>query len=348
MQDFKKTNPSIESLSPQDADLLDVIIEWRARHSTDAGLESPPLGQLANGSTSAAAAQRTKTLQNVLALLNQYPAEEPAPDLADRTLATIDEARQQLRFSQQIETLSGGSSRSVFQWRDLAAVAAVILFCLTLALPSLKANRGNAIRLACAANLAIAGSAFGNYAADNQNLMPRGRTIPGSHWNYVGLKPDRPDQPVQSNSAHLAILIRNRYLATATLACPNNPHASQSLGDDMFDWPKPQALSYSYQNQYALHPTTLVGQVRIAILADKNPYLIIKRNHELTYDPNPAVTRYMHRRTGQNVLANDGAVHWTTTPRLDEVSDNIYTAEGIDHYNGTEAPTDPSDSHLVP
>lgn len=348
MQDFKKENSSIESLSPQDADLLDAIIEWRAQHRTDTGSDSPPLGQPTDANTSTAAAQRSKMLQNVLALLNQYPPEEPTPDLTDRTLATIDEARQQFRFSQQIETLSGNSHRFAFQWRDLAAIAAVILFCLTLALPSLEANRGNASRIACAANLTIAGSAFGSYASDNQNLMPRGRTIPGSHWNYVGLKPDRPDQPVQSNSAHVAILIRNRYLATSTLACPNNPHASQSLGADMFDWPTPKALSYSYQNQYTLHPTSLVGQARIAILADKNPYLIIKRDHELTYDPNPAVTRYMHRRTGQNVLVNDGSVHWTTTPRLDEVSDNIYTAEGIDDYNGTEVPTDPSDSHLVP
>ncbi len=348
MQDQGPTEPNLTPtpLSPDDAVLLDAVIDQRAGRvpGHDASLN-------------AAAPDRAGKLHGVLALLDQCPADDPPGDLTDRTLAAVNEARQRLRFAQQIQALAGPGPAYVtqgFQWRELVAVAAVLLIGLSLALPALDRNRQNTRQLACAANLASAGLAFGNYAADNNAAMPRGKTAPGTSWINVGVRPADPNQPVQSNSAHLYILIRRHYLSPSTLACPENPNVPRAMTADMLDWPNAKAVSYSYQNQYTAYVTRLDGSTRVAVLADKNPLFVIQFNNKLAYDAklDPNTPSHQHPQGGQNILISDASVQWTTNPTLQldpgADRDNIWTAQGFESYNGTEAPTDPSDAHLVP
>jgi len=341
MADSTESNIPLMPLGPEDVAVLDALLEARAPGGEADSLKAVP-------------ADRLDALCKVLALLDRCPAEEPSGDLTERTLAAVAEARQRLQFTQQIHALTGTrSGRGRFQWLDLVAVAAIVLFTFTLVFPALERNRESARQIAGASNLAAAGAGMSNYAADHHGAAPRGKTAPGTSWIKVGSTRTDSSQPIQSNSAHLYILVKRGYVSVSTLACPDNPNAPTTMPADAHDWASPQAVSFSYQNQYTRYLTKMDGK-RMAILADKNPLFVVRLNNELTYNPDLPTDQpsFQHGQRGQNVLFTDGSVQWTVRPilqlnhRSDE--DNIWTARGIKNYKGNEAPTDPGDSHLVP
>ena len=55
-----------------------------------------------------------------------------------------------------------------------------------------------------------------------------------------------------------------------------------------------------------------------------------------------------HDGDGQNVLYLQGNVAWRPTPAAGVSGDNIFLAEGIEEYVGTEEPTKTTDSFLLP
>ena len=78
---------------------------------------------------------------------------------------------------------------------------------MTLLFPVFGKVRDDARRVACSQNLQGASMAFGNYAADNQNQLPRrGVWQPGQVWWNVGQE-GREGEPIRSNSAHLYTLV---------------------------------------------------------------------------------------------------------------------------------------------
>ena len=116
------------------------------------------------------------------------------------------------------------------------------------------------------------------------------------------------------------------------------------------DWSTPQAVSYSYQNQYTPRPIRLsLTPGSFAILADKNPRFVPVAG-ELRFDPATAAdapTR-LHRGEGQNVLSLDGQVRFTARPRNGD--DRLWTLHHHARpYHGDEHPDAPGvDSFLVP
>ena len=55
-----------------------------------------------------------------------------------------------------------------------------------------------------------------------------------------------------------------------------------------------------------------------------------------------------HSGAGQNVLYMDGHVTWTAQCRVGVNGDNIWLAQGVYVYTGSEKPRSPADAFLLP
>ncbi|MCC7204500.1 MAG: hypothetical protein IT441_05425 [Phycisphaeraceae bacterium] len=351
-----------KQLTPADAQAVDAAV---SRLNLTPGTE----GQQADPA-------RVQRARAIFSLVSLYPTGDPSTDLVSRTLAKVDEARQRERFRRQVEALSRGGSPG-WRWTDMAAAAAVLIAAFSLLWPSMGQMRSQSRRVACSQNLAAAGQGIGSFAADHQGQMLRYGSIaapaaaPGNPWYEVGR--DNADQPqqagqaprtIRSNSAQLYLLIRRGYVNPAILACPENANAVPNVDPRATDWPKPAAVSYSYQNQFTRRPLTLDQASGMAILADKNPLLMIRidpRTGRATLifrkDLPQDAASAQHGQAGQNILRGDGSAVWSDKPWLPNSAqakpspagqDNIWLIEGLDHYDGHETPEQMNDSHLVP
>lgn len=335
------------SLSPQDCLALDVMF------GDELGPKLVTSEQTAEDQSSQEA-DRVQKVRQVVSLLDWYDVDAVPDDLLEQTLTRIHDAKQRQRFAQQVLALGGGSSGSPqrrVQWRELLTVAAVILIGASLLWPVLDRVRAEARQVNCSANLAVAGQAIGRYAADHRHELPRGYVKPGAVWWNVGGSSSDADGQVHSNSAHLYVLVRWKYINAETLRCPDNPCATVHMDDSMHDWPTARAVSYSYQNQYTRTAIRLDQLPEMAILADKNPLFVNRSDGAvgLAYrsDLDPASPSNFHAQQGQNILTSSGQVIWRTQP-VGPNGDNIWLIRGVRAYRGVETPRDADDSFLVP
>jgi len=333
----------VRRLSDEDAAILDALL---AAPDRDAAAD-----QLARQHHP----DRVARLKSLLVLLDAAPTDTAAddPQRVRRTCDAVKSAQFREKLTQQSQM--GGAPMSRFGLRQAAMIAVMFVVGGSLLLPVLERNRATAQRIACAANLRLAGEAMGQYAQDHRHMLPRGNAKPGATWWNVGRSSDNDSDVVQSNSAHLYKLVRGQYIDASTLACPTNPHAPAKgeMTAKQRDWTRPEHVSYSYQNQYTEQPWHVDKHSNLAVLADRNP-LFVARSGRIVFDqstPTDAPSRG-HARRGQNVLSLNGNVDWTVRPfraGLDRNQpDNIWTAAGIDRYTGTEQPHHADDSFLVP
>ncbi|MEM9753696.1 MAG: hypothetical protein AAF916_09970 [Planctomycetota bacterium] len=314
-------------------------------------------------------ADRREGVEKVLALLDRdtpaaFEAAGAGPDdLAIRTMDAVRAARQRERFAQQIDMLRDGPPSAGVSFRQIFSAAAILLLGVTLLLPMLQQSRNSAMQAACLSNLGLAGMAFNTYTADHAGVFPRAASVPGASWWNVG-RPDAvtPDGKVQSNSAHLFLIVRGGYISADRLVCAGNAYADQS-GPPLphqFDWSSPLAISYSYQNQFT--PQVLRADEaapELAVLADKNP-LFVPKGGRLVFDASTKITdaSRQHGGDGQNALRIDGAAAWTIAPNFagsggqTDRPDVFWAVQGkpADHrYTGRELPDGVNrDAFLVP
>lgn len=345
-QDDSQDVVPISGLDERDAAVLDAIVAARARGAATGPL--PP-----------DSAARAQTIARLLDVIEQDPIEPAPDDLTARTLARVQAIRQQRRFAEQVEMLREPRRSVGVDWRQLVSAAAIFLVACSLVMPVLSRTRADARRIACAGNLATAGSAFGAYAADFAGMLPRGAVKPGAVWWNVGQTNGQTDdgEIVTSNSAHLFLLVRHRYTDAQSLACPSNAHAHRhDLSSRQRDWPTPQAVSFSYQNQYTADPIRLDRQRDLPLLADRNP-LFVSRGNRVTFDREASVlsSSRSHDQRGQNILISDGTVRWTVRPTVSRgrtgQPDNIWVVAGVTQYTGREVPAQGDgevESFLVP
>ncbi len=334
----------LRSLSPADGIVLDAVLEARSR-DLEPGYTGP---------MPADSAQRAQRINQLLNLLAQYPLEDPADDLIERTMAKLRETRQRERFAEQVAMLRGPRPSVGAGWRQIVAAVAVFLVGFSLLLPTLERNRQESQRLVGASHLASAGMGFGQYAQDNADALPRRYLTLGSPWWNVGKPITAENQPVESNSAHLYLLVRRGYVSPETLSHPANPDAPLpgQMTAQHQDWLRPEQVSFSYQNQYRLDPFSLSDNSALVLLADRNPIFVVRigRIVQDTATPLDAPSRVYGDR-GQNLLTADGAVTFTRrpiAPRGSAAGDLIWGARGVKSYSGTEQPTDANDVFLVP
>ncbi len=317
-------HPQSDLLCPDDRAVLDALLEC----------DFNPDGVAAEH------ADRARRIAQLCGLLEHLPAADPPEDLADRTLAHIERARQQERFTQQIQSLSA-SGEPGWRWREVVAVAAMLLIGVSLLLPMLKQSHQAAEQYRCRNNLAAAGTAFGSYANDNRSQLPALRTHAGQAWWHVNQFND--DGTPRSNSAHVFLLIRSGYAKPEALHCPSNSKILR-LTADLRDFPDYDHISYSYQNMFTERRPTLHGPT-IAVLTDKNPLF-----QPGTYRRDLPATKLSDNHAdlgGQNVLLTNRQVIWNPSPVLSN-GDNLWQIRGRTDYEGNETPAEWFDSFLVP
>lgn len=330
---------------PADASAIDAMLE----HGGPRSSHGMPLIRLADSSGKEAVLRSNAA--GWLRAVGQAPVAPVPPDLASRTMARIMLAKaEKAALNSEVEGMQFGGG---LRWPELAAAIAIVLTGLLLALPGFERVRSDARKVACADNLDVSGQALMQYASDNKGALPRLSTQPGSVWWNVG-KVVKGAPPQESNSAHLYNLIRTGHVAASRLNCPENAAAPRENDRSAYDWSSSAQVSYSYQNQFATRVSKPERNAHIALLADKNPLFAgvsgFSQSKPVSYLPGiPSDSpSSAHGGRGQNILLANGAVSWQRTPVISG-GDNIWTTNRAQEtYNGTEIPTDPNDSFLVP
>jgi len=286
-------------------------------------------------------------LANTFAALKLADVPEAPADLADRTLARIDSARQATAISTRRELT--GAARPTFSLRELGAIAAAAVIMAILFVPWARQAQINELQFRCAANVGQIGTGMKNYALENEESLPQ------SHKSPVAWLPVRGRESV-SNSAGLFRLVKGNYTPLRVFQCPADPNAAGKVFHadlDMADFPSHKFISYSYQ--YALGPkplsrtnkTLAAVADQMAVLADRNP-AFDGGKFKAEFISMPRASNRNHDEAGQNVLYLDWGVKWQQQPTVGVAEDNIFLVEGRDHYDGTEAPAHDKDSFLLP
>ncbi len=234
-------------------------------------------------------------------------------------------------------------------FREIAAVAAIIVFAVGLGVPSVLHMRERAHRYACTTNLGDIGRGMQAYAMANHGGLPfvgwSGRNI----WRPT----DEPGLDVLPNRRQLYPLLRSGRVRAHIFVCPSAsdlpmPEDQVPYHDDFLE---SRNLSYAYQNMAGVRPS-LRDDPDLPVLGDDNPFFdngwplfAVVRNLGLS-DPAQANSR-VHGGAGQNILTIRGNVRWMTTPDCGVNGDNIWTLEDVDEYTGREGPQTSTDSHLL-
>lgn len=331
----------IRALCEQDGQALDALLAARATGADGAA------GPIPSG-----LGERTDKVSALLGLLEQDPVIDPPADLTARTLAAIRAQEQRKRFSAQVQMLAEPRRTIGIAWHQIFTAAAVFIIGTSLLIPVMDRQQADSRKMAGLNNLGRVGQAMGEYATDNLGQMPRGHVKPGMSWWNVGQSTSHNTE--NSNSAHLYRLVSNDYLQLADLTCPENAYADRHdhvAGQK--DWSGPRAVSFSYQNQYAIRALRLSDAPQMAVLADRTPILEVQ-DEQIVFNPLVPLNApsRAHRGAGQNVLTADGVAAWRTRPTVDpfgdEQIDNIWAANGIHIYTGKETPANQFDAFLVP
>ncbi|QDU35023.1 hypothetical protein KS4_31000 [Poriferisphaera corsica] len=348
-------------LSEQDGDVLDALLANRnaADKAADGQSDAEVGFSITDGPMPAGSKERAEKMAGLLNVLGQYPADDVSEDLTVNTLAFIEQAKQRERFAAQIDMLSQPRRTLGISWRQIVSAAAVFVIGASLLIPAINNQQQTAYQAACASNLQGLGGAFGQYATDNAGALPALSASPGSLWWNVG-KSGRDQGEITSNSAHLYLLARGKYVQPRELNCVSNANAPAdgTMTAGHFDWNSPRAVSYSYQNMYGKKPARADDLPKMVILADKNPRFVFDdKTGALKFDEDvePSASSRQHDSRGQNILQAGGVVEWLTSPYVMQEEgdgagtlDNIWGASGVEVYTGRETPTSTGDVFLVP
>ncbi len=322
----RNSNDRSPVLSTSDALALDVLIEsgW-AEHQSE----------------------RATRATHLLALLDHEPID--SADRSSRIDATLDSVltdakkrRERLRLHPiRSDTLE--YSRRTINWRDLVAVAAMLLIAFGVVLSLVEGARFESQQLTGASGLSRAGIGFGLFANDHDAHLPQAHQsgLDGRWWEIGNSQ--------ESHSAHLYLLVTKGYITLGDLASPGNPHARVVVDPDAADWASPEELSYSMQLYGHDAPRLALssGGRQQLLLADRSP-VIERARRGVSFDPMAGSTNF--RGLGQNVLAVDGSVAFLRSPIL-ATGDNIWLPRPVEQENrrltGRETPA-PGDAYLGP
>jgi hypothetical protein len=283
-------------------------------------------------------------LRNVESALRLLPEVEPPEDLVAGTLSRIDATAKTERLLAREELKRQRVLRPTFSLREAAAIAAAVILLGAIFLPSVRLARYRALRNQCYSNVGQIGYAMQTYANENDGALP---VAAGTARRWL---PEE-GQPVASNSTGLFRLVKGGRASPVLFQCPAVGGGSFVVRSGMVDFPAPQYVNYSYQ--YSLgasglnrHDPTLAAVAEdMAILADDTPLF---RNGVFRRDRMHRSASDNHGGTGQNVLYLPGNAEWHEVATVGVDGDDIFMADGVDHYHGVERPTSPTDSFLLP
>lgn len=312
------------TISQDDAGVLDAILEARAY-----GAE---VGPLPPGSS-----QRAEKIRDILGLLETMAVDAVPTDLTERTIESIQNARQRARFAEQIQMLKLGPDRGFnLNLRQAASAAAVIIIGLSLLLPTLSRGKNESQRIACAANMAMMGRGLASYADANHGYLPRATHDPMNLDNMAllehGIYPRVAYPKPRPNSANLFLLLKNSFVDPDHAFCAGLGQPDELINADNTDFASADAVPFSYQNQMTA-PSLQIHDMdeTHAVLADRNPLFVIRNGRFLFDDQrSPNASSDAHAMPGQNVLTADLSVRWSVRPVVhpqNSIEDNIWVAQ---------------------
>jgi prepilin-type processing-associated H-X9-DG protein len=278
--------------------------------------------------------------------------------LVDRTVLRLNDAAhssqerlRQLLAAEQSRIAAFKSRAWVGMFRKLATVA--VLLIAASVLWSALSYLGYSSRLQrCQAQMAGVFRGLSNYVADHDGRSPSVAATVGDPWWKVGHQ----GQENHSNTRNIYLLVRGGYVGAGEYICPGCPRgASSQMTPAQLraykDFPSRSSVTYSFQISCR---QTSDGKLRCrkVVMADWNPLF-----EELPNDFNKPLqlqlTKEMlgrnsinHKRHGQNVLFGDGSVEFLKTRLIG--TDDIFTLQDTDVYQGCELPSCETDFFLAP
>lgn len=234
-------------------------------------------------------------------------------------------------------------------YRDLVAVAAMIVFLIGVGVPGLLHVRERHQRVACSANLARVGAGIQQYASIFADSLPFAGWGPNSTWQQ---SQDNPRDTVP-NRRHVYPLLHEALIADPrTLLCPSRsgvPMPREQIRA-RHDFLESRNLGYAYFNMAGVRPSVR-SDANLPIFGDDNPLFedgfLLCDLARMGFERSTQGNSRAHGGAGQNVVTLSGAVKWSTTPNCGVGGDNIWTLDGVRDYTGVEGPARDTDTHLL-
>ena len=294
--------------------------------------------------------------------LNSLEPESCPDSLAERTVLRLNslanssqDRLQELLASEQSREFTTKSRLRLGFARKLAT-AAVLMIVGSLLITTFKAVSGYArhhsLRQQCQMQQSSIFQGLHNYISDNDGQHPAVASLAGAPWWKVG------DQGTEnhSNTRRVYLLVKEGYVKPADFVCRackygENLEMTPSQLSKFKDFPSRRYVTYSFQiSCRQIRNGKLL--CRNVIMADWNPLfeelpdnfseqLSLRLNKKLL-----SLNSINHNRRGQNVLFGDGRVEFLKTRFIG--TDDIFTLQDTDFYQGCEAPSCETDFFLAP
>lgn len=313
-------------------------------------------------SSSKEAAVIHSKLKATLEPLNSLEPESCPESLAERTVLRLNslanssqDRLQELLASEQSREFTTKSWLRLDFARKLAT-AAVLIIVGSLLITTFRVVSGYArhhsLRQQCQMQQSSIFQGLQNYISDNDGQHPTVATSVGAPWWKVG------DQGTEnhSNTRRVYLLVKEDYVKPADFVCPacgygETIQMTPSQLSKFKDFPSRRFVTYSFRIS-CRHTGNSKLLCRNVIMADWNPLfeelpdnfskqLSLRLNKKLL-----SLNSINHNRRGQNVLFGDGRVEFLKTRFID--TDDIFTLQDTDVYQGCEAPSCETDFFLAP
>jgi hypothetical protein len=281
---------------------------------------------------------------------------EPCPDdLARRTINRLKSASRSQALNFALPTQDQPQIIKVRSWRQfvqMAAIAAILLFVVSVSIPSLKMMREKQQQDHCLVHLDSVSKGMAAYMND-YDRPPTVAISSGAPWWKVGYQ----GQENYSNTRGIWLLPKQGYVAFDQLLCPSrqkssSPDLKALNSDQLNDFPSREYIDYSFRVCCGMK---LSG--RTPMMADRNPLyedlpsdyskpLRIQLNEKLLN-----ANSGNHHERGQAILFSDGSVLFSRSRTVNATNDDIYSLSSMvsgSNVNGCEKPSCLTDAFLAP
>lgn len=264
-------------LNPADADAVDLLVD----HGFDADRAAAARPELA---------ERVRAAARLFGRLDQVPVSAPDPALVDATLARIAVAEREREDRMRIRPTAPARPFVHGRWREIVAVACVVLVAMSIVFPMLNGIRDMNGAARCADNMNQLASALDTYHGDFRSMPIAAGFGPDlsafKSWNDY------------SGARNLSVLSDAGYCGPDCVACTN----SASRGGYAMQAHSPKA-THAWR-----------GASRIPIVSDRNPVIDLTRRGTIVAQL--TLNSEEHGGEGQNMLFTDGSVEFVRSPVL--------------------------------
>ena len=286
---------------------------------------------------------------------------EPCPDnLVELTVARLkqaadaSQARLTNLLSQEQSKKVTNRSRFWVNMGEMLATAAVILFFASVFIPSLNMARQKSWQQLCGMQLQRIFQGVNSYTNEHDGQLPSVASVTGSPWWKVGYQ----GSENHSNTRNMWLLVKDGYVDHTDFVCPGkrqgrvlqfDPTQAQYYND----FPARKYVTYSFRIICPNTKAVNLGEGSV-LMSDLNP-IFEKLPNDYSQQLRIKLTKQLfntnscnHNRKGQNVLFGDGSFRFTKSRQIGISSDDIFTLQNTDVYQGTELPTCETDAFLAP